>query len=146
MARETWAPVARTLETWTPADAPPVVIPPDETTPPPVNAVLPQITGTVAAGSTIGGSDGIWTGSPTLARKWFLNGADTGVTTTNYSIPANAFSASILRRVTATNAGGSVTVDSVTVVTPAAPVTPTYSPSLDFSEPRNLVLRGALFP
>lgn len=146
MAFETWTQVARTLETWTPADQAPVVVPPDPTVNPPVNLTPPQVAGIVAVGQTLTASTGTWSGSPvSYAFSWRLNG-DVAATTQTYPIPASAYNSTISVTVTATNAGGSTSASSVTVQTAPAPSTPTYSPSLDFSEPRNLVLRGALFP
>ncbi|HKP91424.1 MAG TPA: hypothetical protein VJT75_15775, partial [Thermoleophilaceae bacterium] len=107
---------------------------------PPANTALPTITGTAQDGQTVTGSNGIWTGTPTISysyqwRRCDSNGAAcaniSGATGVTYS-PAGADVGSTLRLVvTATNAVGaaSATSPATAVVTPRAP-TNTAAPSI----------------
>lgn len=127
MAIETWVPAAKTPETWTAADAVPPLPPPpppptDPEVTPPVNTVLPTISGTVQTGQTVTASTGTWSNSPTgFIYAWYLDGVFTAVTANSFPIPSDAGGKALTVAVTASNAGGSVTATSATstVVQPA---------------------------
>ncbi|MFN6976505.1 MAG: hypothetical protein ACK4OP_00130 [Gemmobacter sp.] len=67
-------------------------------------------TGTLTEGETLTGAVGTYTGQPTLALRWLRDGDPiSGATGTTYTQTAADVGAVINFRVTATNAGGSVT-------------------------------------
>jgi hypothetical protein len=93
---------------------------------PPVNSVLPVIT-PISPPPTVGGmlavTNGTWSGSPTFARQWRRDGTtNIGAGATSYTMVALDEGAMISCIVTATNAAGSDTAESVGVgpVAPAA--------------------------
>jgi hypothetical protein len=78
-----------------------------EDIPVPANTALPSITGTARVGSTLTGTNGTWTGSPTFSRVWLADGvAISGATGTTYVLKAAELGKVITLRVTATNAAG----------------------------------------
>lgn len=81
---------------------------------PPVNTVLPAISGTLAIGQVLSTTDGTWTGSPTsYAYQWKRNGTDIGGATANtYTLTASDPGTTITVTVTATNAAGSASATS----------------------------------
>ncbi len=100
---------------------------------PPVNTVLPTITGTARDGQTLTSAVGTWTGTPTItyARQWRrCNAAGTscvdiaGATGTTYVLAPADVAGTVRVRITATNAGGSVSADSnqTSTVVPDPPV------------------------
>lgn len=81
--------------------------------PPPVNSVLPAITGTAQVGQTLTSSNGTWSGSPTFTRQWKANGTNiSGATNSTYVPVVGDIGKTITVTVTATNAGGSATATS----------------------------------
>ena len=78
---------------------------------PPVNTVLPAITGTAQVGVTLSGSNGTWTNSPTgFAYRWLANAVAIGGATANTFLLTSAqIGNTITFEVTASNAGGSGT-------------------------------------
>ncbi|MGE0879793.1 MAG: PHB depolymerase family esterase, partial [Acidimicrobiia bacterium] len=79
----------------------------------PVNSVLPVITGTAQAGSTLTSSTGTWSGSPTAYAYQWLRCNAAGASCTNVGTNANTYAlvaadvGSTMRvQVTASNAGG----------------------------------------
>lgn len=80
---------------------------------PPVNTVLPAISGTATQGETLTGTSGTWTNSPTFTYQWRADGvAITGATNTTYVLTVDEVGKVISLRVTATNADGAPTADS----------------------------------
>ena len=75
--------------------------------PAPTNTALPAISGDTRTGSTLTCSPGSWSGTPTLAFAWFVNGAvRAGATANTFTISESA--GSVIRcDVTATTGGGS---------------------------------------
>jgi hypothetical protein len=85
----------------------------------PVNSVMPVVSA-VSPPPTVGGlltvTNGTWSGSPTFARQWRRNGAtNIGTGATSYTMVAADEDAMISCVVTATNAGGSDTAESLGV-------------------------------
>jgi hypothetical protein len=112
-----------------------VVAPPS----PPLNTVLPVVTGTTTQGQTLQDGSGTWTGNPTsFAYQWQdCSGAGnsctmiTGATSSGYLLASSDVGHTIRVVVTATNAGGSTSATSV----PTAMIAP-----LPVSAPSNTVL------
>lgn len=76
---------------------------------PPVNTVLPDITGTAQVGQTLNGSTGTWTSksSITYSRAWLADGVViSGETDATYVPVTGDVGKTITERVTATNANG----------------------------------------
>lgn len=89
---------------------------------PPVNTVLPAISGTLAIGQVLSTTDGTWTGTAPIVYtyQWKRNGADIGGATANtYTLTTSDPGTTITSTVTATNAGGSASATSAGV-TPSA--------------------------
>lgn len=76
---------------------------------PPVNSVLPLITGTITQGQTLSVSNGTWSNSPlSYSRQWKRNGvAISGATGSTYLLVLADVGATITCTVIATNADGS---------------------------------------
>lgn len=88
---------------------------------PPVNTVLPAITGTAQVGQTLSVSTGTWTGAATITYTyaWYENGSTPLGVTTNTLVPGGGLVGDTLTvRVTGTNAVGSSTV----ITLPVGPV------------------------
>lgn len=110
---------------------------------PPVNTVLPAITGTVQQGQTLSCSTGTWTNTPlSYTRQWQRgNSAGTswsdisGATSSTYVLTSSDVGYRIRCRVQATNADGTTgaTSNFTTVVTIAAPAN-TSAPSISGTE------------
>jgi hypothetical protein len=103
---------------------------------PPVNTVLPAVTGATITGSTLTTTNGTWTGTPTptYARQWLRDGANTGSGGTTHVLVAADEGALMSCRVTATNSAGNASATSTTV----GPVTPTAEdPEARSPPPRN---------
>ena len=107
-------------------------VPVAEPPPPPVgvaptNTVLPQITGTMTAGSTLTCSTGTWADSPdTFAFQWRRNGTPVaGATASTYLLGVPDQGTNIDCVVTATNAFGSATATAPAVSIPVP--APTYA-------------------
>ena len=107
----------------------------------PTNTVAPTMSGTFANQSTVTGANGTWTPTnPPLAftYQWQVSGTNTqagpwtnipSATATNYLIPTNYIGQYLRYAVTATNAGGRWTTNSVAsakvaAIVPTAPGTP----------------------
>jgi hypothetical protein len=125
----------------------------------PTNTVAPTMSGTFANQSTVTGSNGTWTPTnPPLAftYQWQVSGTNTqagpwtnipSATATNYLIPTNYIGQHLRYAVTATNAGGAWTTNSVasakvTAIVPTAPGTPSgafgnTSVALSWTAPTN---------
>lgn len=89
----------------------------------PANTVAPAITGLLSVGSTLTCSTGTWTGypTPTYAYQWKNGGTNiSGETASTYVIDAGDVGDNIKCTVTATNASGSDSEDSNTVVPTSA--------------------------
>lgn len=85
---------------------------------PPVNTLLPTITGVAQVGEVLTATPGTWTGSPTptLSYQWLRDGAIIpGATGTTYTLQAADETAEITVREVATNSKGTVAVVSVEV-------------------------------
>ncbi len=100
---------------------------------PPVNTAPPMITGTAQDGQTLTATDGTWTGSPTFASQWLrcdTAGANCvpipGATSSTYVVTTADVGSTLVVSVTATNAAGSATAQSLptAVVATAAPPPP----------------------
>jgi hypothetical protein len=102
--------------------------------PPPVNFVLPKLTGVGAVGGTLHCSEGSWLNSPTrLEYGWRVNGVPApGNATANFPVTSAEQGKAVSCLVTASNAAGSTVAQSGAVVIPnmtttttsTAPVTP----------------------
>jgi len=84
-------------------------------TPVPVNTVAPIVTGPIPGiwyvGDNISTSNGTWTGSPTFTYQWTRQGVTiVGETSSTYILQEIDIEQEIKSYVTATNAGGSVSV------------------------------------
>ena len=105
---------------------------------PPVNTVLPAITGSTVVGQTLTASNGSWTGNPTgYSRQWQrcdstgANCTDIGAATGSTYTLAAADAGSTLRViVTATNAAGSSTATSTQTPVVAGPPVNTVLPAI----------------
>ena len=87
---------------------------------PPVNTVLPVISGTAALGQTLSTTDGTWTGtSPiTFAYQWQRGVTNIGgATSSTYTVQAADFGFTLRCVVTATNAASSVSANSADTAT-----------------------------
>jgi hypothetical protein len=90
-----------------------IVIPVTDVVEAPANTVAPAITGSAVVGQTLTGSDGTWTGAPTLTRQWKRNGvAIVGETGSTYLVPQLAALDAITFSVTGTNGAGVATATS----------------------------------
>jgi hypothetical protein len=105
--------------------------PPTPPPSPPVNSVLPALTGTAEVGQTLVTSNGTWTGSPTFTYQWQRNGVSiAGATAFNYLIVVADVGKDVTCVVRAFNSGGATLATSnalhVTspVVVPANTVLP----------------------
>lgn len=81
----------------------------------PVNTLAPAVTGTATVGQVLTTTLGTWTGDPTItyARQWKRDGvAISGATGATYTLVADDATKKVKCTVTATNGGGSVSVDS----------------------------------
>jgi len=88
------------------------------TTPPPVNTVLPVITGTAQVGQTLTGTLGTFTGATATARQWYAAGtAIAGATAGTYVVVAGDVGKKITLKVTATNAYGYTVATSLPTAT-----------------------------
>jgi hypothetical protein len=83
----------------------------------PTNSVAPVVSGTTTAGSTLTTTNGTWTGSPLFTYQWTLDGVNVGTGVNTYLIPAGAAGRLIICKVTGTNSGGALTVNSNTITT-----------------------------
>jgi hypothetical protein len=85
--------------------------PPSPTVAPVVTAVSPPPT----VGGLLTASNGTWTGAPTYVRQWKRNATNVGTGATSYTLVVADVGAMMSCDVTATNAGGTATVQSNTV-------------------------------
>lgn len=93
---------------------PPPPLPPPPPPPGPTNTARPSISGQGLQGSTLTGSDGAWTGSPTFARQWARDGiAIPGATAATYALTSADVGASLAFTVTATQSGLSASATSL---------------------------------
>src|SRR5205807_2508673 len=83
---------------------------------PPANSTLPTITGTARDGQTLTGSNGTWTGTPTVSYAYQWRRCDSagnncsnisGATSSTYTLTPTDIGSTIRLLVTATNAVGS---------------------------------------
>lgn len=85
--------------------------------PAPSNSVAPDITGNFVAGNQLTVSSGTWSGSPTFTYKWFKNSSQiSGNTSNTYTTLSGDTGSTIYAEVTATNATGSVSATSASVL------------------------------
>ena len=105
---------------------------------PPVNTVLPAVTGTAVDGQTLAVDTGTWTGTATIsyARRWLRCDASGGACTqlaatgTTYKLTSADVGSTVRVQVTATNADGiGVVTSAATVAVDAAPPLNTVAPS-----------------
>lgn len=90
------------------------------TTPAPVNSVLPVVSGAAELGSTLTTTDGTWSGAPTYTYQWKRGGVSIGGATANtYVLVLADLGTTITAEVTATNAGGSTAATSAGTTIPA---------------------------
>ena len=96
-------------------------------TSPPVNTVLPAITGTATEGETLTASTGTWSNSPTsYTYQWYANGvAISGAVASTYVLTAAEIGTTITVKVTAYNEGNAG-------VTATSAATSTVGASTDF--------------
>lgn len=82
---------------------------------PPVNTVLPAISGILTEGQALTVSNGTWDNTPTTyARQWYADGvAIGGATASTYLLTASEVGKAMTAQVTATNADGSTTAASL---------------------------------
>lgn len=85
---------------------------------PPVNTVLPAISGAAVSGQTLSTTNGTWTGSPSgYTYQWYRNSvAIGGATNSTYLLTDTDNGTTITVTVTATNAGGATAATSAAVV------------------------------
>ena len=105
---------------------------------PPVNTVIPVVSGTARDGQTLSTTNGTWTGSPTITfgyqwQRCNAAGASCvdigGATGSTYTATATDVGGTLRSRVTGTNAGGnSSAFSAVTAVVTAAPPVNTVIP------------------
>ena len=84
----------------------------------PANTVAPVISGTQVVGQTLSCTTGTWTGTPTYAYQWKLNGSNIGGATSSTYVLQQTDAGStntIICVVTATNSAGSVSANSNTL-------------------------------
>jgi hypothetical protein len=87
-----------------------------QTIAPPVNSVLPVISGNPQVGSTLTTTTGTWSGSPTFTFQWLSGGSPISGATSQTFVPTSAQIGDLISvTVTATNGGGSVPATSSTV-------------------------------
>ena len=124
----------------------------------PESSERPEISGSQQEGSVLTGSDGTWTGAPSLSRRWLrcdaagAAGADIpGATSATYRLGGADLGRTLRLRVTATNAGGTAERDSaptgtIVALPPVpAPIPPdTTAPKLTLSGLPKTVRRKAL--
>lgn len=81
----------------------------------PVNLVLPAMSSPVTVGTAVNASTGIWAGPGpiTYAYDWFIDGLSIGVATSSYTPLAGDAGKVLSVEVTATNADGNATAESV---------------------------------
>jgi PKD repeat protein len=92
---------------------------------PPVNTVLPAISGTAQVGETLTTTDGTWTNSPSgYAYQWKSAGSNVGTDQNTYVPVTGDIGNTITVVVTASNGGGSTpaTSDATSAVLPAEPI------------------------
>ncbi len=99
---------------------------------PPVNTILPSITGTAQEGSTVTAGPGTWSGTPAITYAYQWRRCDAagnacvdivGQTATTYTLVATDVGKTLRISVTASNAGGSATaVSAATTGNAAGPV------------------------
>ena len=113
---------------------------------PPVNTVVPTITGTVEEAQLVGSTDGTWTGSPTITYTYQWKYQDSltvwlsiaGATSSSYSIPVNwratygGYSYNLRLYVTGTNSFGNSTANSISHVVAAATATVPDAPTTPY--------------
>lgn len=87
----------------------------------PTNETKPSISGLAYPGQTLTYVPGTWTGSPTLAHTWRVDGGDSGTGATFGPIPSGDIGHAITIHETATNIGGSASIDSEAVTPQAIP-------------------------
>jgi hypothetical protein len=96
---------------------------------PPVNTVLPVVTGTLNEGDTLTSTTGTWTGDATITYtyQWYYtpSTAISGKTTSTYIIQVGDAGASVFCKVTATNSVSAVSANSA-AVGPVTVVSSTY--------------------
>lgn len=83
---------------------------------PPVNTVLPTVSGAHQVGQIETSSDGTWASTPsaTFARQWLADGVEiAGATGTTYTPVTGDIGKTLSIRITATNANGSTTATSL---------------------------------
>jgi surface antigen len=90
--------------------------------PTPTNTALPSITGTAQVGSTLTCSNGSWSNSPTsYAEQWLRDGsAISSATASTYELVSADADHDLSCKVTASNAGGSASATSASVLVKAA--------------------------
>jgi hypothetical protein len=92
---------------------------------PPVNTVLPAITGTTTVGDVLTVSDGTWTGTAVISYtyQWFRDGvAIGGETAATHTIVSADAGTTLTATVTATNANGTAAESDTQAVPAIAPV------------------------
>jgi hypothetical protein len=98
---------------------------------PPVNLVLPGITGTAAVGQTLSCTQGSWTNAApiTYTYQWLENGsALTGATDGQYTIQSADAGSALSCQVTANTADGSTSATSAPANVSLVPVVPSVAP------------------
>jgi hypothetical protein len=91
---------------------------------PPVNVAAPVASGQAVVGGTLSCTTGMWTGTApiTYAYEWLGDGNTiAGATSSTHKLAATDVAQAIGCNVTATNAGGSASVQSQTLLVTAAP-------------------------
>lgn len=97
---------------------------------PPTNTTAPAITGTARVVQTLALSDGVWTGAPTLAKRWRRDGVVIAGATASTYVQVTADQGKMIDgEVTATNAGGALVVASNAV----GPVASAQKTEADFN-------------
>jgi hypothetical protein len=105
--------------------------PPGRPEGPPVNTVLPVVSGTPSQGSVLTTSNGTWSGSPTFTYQWLRNGtARPASTASSIILNAQDAGAMISCGVVATNAAGTVGAESAAVGPITAPPANTAAPAV----------------
>lgn len=80
------------------------------------NTSIPTVTGNPTSGSTLVADPGTWTGDPTFAYQWMLNGSPiSGATADSYEISSQDVGADLSVNVTASDGPNSVSAQSPTV-------------------------------
>jgi hypothetical protein len=105
----------------------------------PVALFAPSISGAPIEGNTLTGDPGVWSGSPTFSYQWLACDAAgqnctplAGATNLHYALSSADVSTTLVFAVTATNAGGTITVNSAAAGPVAyAPPTNTAAPYID---------------